>query len=118
MAIGAARATPSATSSARPTTSSATSLTSPQASASSAATTRPVYSISRARGIPTASGSSQLTAIPPCVPSCVNGALNVADGDAYRRSQASARHSPAPTAGPLTAATTGTGICCGASQAR
>ena len=69
-------------------------------------------------GIPTASGSSQLTAIPPCVPSWVNGALNIADGEAYLRSQASARQSPAPMQGPFTAATTGTGICCGASQAR
>ncbi len=74
--------------------------------------------MSRARGMPTASGNSQLTAIPPCVPSWVKGALKVADGEANRRSQARARHSPAPTAGPLMAATTGTGICCGASQAR
>ena len=42
VAIGAARATPSATSSARPTTSSATSLIRPHVRASSAVTTRPV----------------------------------------------------------------------------
>jgi hypothetical protein len=42
------------------------------------------------------------------MPSFTNGAPSRAPRAAYRMSQASATHSPAPTAGPLTAAMVGT----------
>ena len=48
--------------------------------------------------------SRKVAAMPGCMPRRTNGALNVALAAAYRRSQARARHRPAPTAGPLTAA--------------
>ena len=46
--------------------------------------------------------------MPACMPSRTNGTDIRAEAAAYRRSQASAMHSPAPTAGPLIAAMVGT----------
>ena len=46
--------------------------------------------------------------MPACMPSLTNGTPSFAPEAAYRRSQASARQSPAPIAGPLTAAMVGT----------
>ena len=46
--------------------------------------------------------------MPACMPSFTNGTPSLAPRAAYRRSQASARHSPAPMAAPLTAAIVGT----------
>ena len=46
--------------------------------------------------------------MPGCMPSFTNGTPSLAPAAAYRRSQARARHSPAPIAGPLIAAIVGT----------
>ena len=67
-----------------------------------------VLYISDWSGSPTASGRKCVVAIPGCSPSEVNGTDSRAPSAAYRRSQASASDSPAPTAGPLIAASTGT----------
>ena len=56
--------------------------------------------------------------MPACMPSFTNGTPSLAPAAAYRRSQASARHSPAPIAGPLTAAMVGTSSRRIESQAR
>ena len=46
--------------------------------------------------------------MPACMPSLTNGTPSLAPAAAYRRSQARARHSPAPIAAPLIAAMVGT----------
>ena len=56
--------------------------------------------------------------MPACIPSLTNGTPSLAPAAAYRRSQASARHSPAPMAAPLTAAMVGTSRARTESQAR
>ena len=56
--------------------------------------------------------------MPACIPSFTNGTDIRAEAAAYRRSQASARQRPAPTAGPLIAAIVGTSRSRTDSQAR
>ncbi len=46
--------------------------------------------------------------MPACMPSLTKGRPSLAPVAAYRMSQASARHRPAPMAAPLTAAIVGT----------
>ena len=56
--------------------------------------------------------------MPGFIPSLTKGAPSLAPAAAYRMSQARARHSPAPMAGPLTAAMVGTSSFRMDSQAR
>ena len=56
--------------------------------------------------------------MPGCMPSFTNGAPSFAPDAANRRSQASATQSPAPIAGPFTAAMVGTSSRRTDSQAR
>ena len=56
--------------------------------------------------------------MPACIPSFTNGTPILAPEAAYRMSQASARQSPAPIAGPLMAAIVGTSSFRIESQAR
>ncbi len=110
VATGAASAIRTAVSTAVATRSAAgtTALTRPIAAASRASTIRPVKISSLARTAPTTSGSNRVAAIPGCMPRRVKGAQKVASTEAKRRSQASARHNPAPTVAPFTAAIVGT----------
>ena len=86
-----------------------TQFTSPQSSAVSAGTRSPSSAIWNARDFPTAAGTNSVEPPSGISPMFTNASPKKADSAASTRSQASASEQPIPTAGPLTAATTGFG---------
>ncbi len=89
--------------------SATTSLASPMRTASAASTRVPSISISVARPSPTSCGSRNIPPSGAMMPRLTHDSMKYALSAAMRKSQASASSQPAPTAGPLTAATVGLG---------
>ena len=84
-----------------------TRLTSPPASASSAGNTRPVHIHSAARAMPTSRGRNQVLHDSGTMPRRVKTKPKRAAVEARRTSIGRSTVEPKPTAGPLTAASTG-----------
>ena len=93
-------------------------LTSPMRAASSASTQSPSSASSAALPGPTRRGSSQLAPVSRPRPWRTNSNENRARSLATTRSHPRARLTPAPTAGPSTAAITGFGHSCSATAVR
>ena len=86
-----------------------TERTKPIRSASTAVSRRPVKSMSRAIDAPTPRTSRAISLLVMTIPSVAAGIENQARSEAILMSQAAATSVPAPTAAPLTTATTGFG---------